>query len=366
MENKISIIPELDFYKVDGSFDKSELLQRIKEILQEGDSHNAESFNEQNWLWQYKNLPTHDVRIYLCYCENKIVGYYHVPIYEGVIDGEKKNFAMVQDVAVSTTMRGRGVFRKLAEFATDDLVNSDVNLIYTFPNQKSIHTFVKYNGYEQIYVYDSYLFPIDSAAILRSKLKLFGLENLAGWLADKYFDFKSTKLPKDFIVNTEDNFDEETIELFQSFNAKFFCHLNRTKNYLQWRFYEKPIGKHFLITLKNDSTPVAAAVFKLDEILGVKTAVLLDFAFDNEIQLIRLLHYAGKNDTSLFGEKVSMIFISCCCREFLQNKLYGFIKIPLRFSPRPLNLLIKNITENKDKVRNAENWLALLSDWDVL
>ena len=357
---------KLEFYKIDNSFDSEELLHRIREILHEGDSHNVENFSEKSWRWQYKNLPKRDARIYICACAGKIVGYYHVPVYEGAVGGERKNFAMVQDVAVSVSMRGRSVFRRLAEFATEDLINSGINLIYTFPNQKSIHTFLKYNGYQKIYAYDSYILPFDTSSVMKSKFKLFGLENLFGAVFDKYLDLRNLQPAKDFAVKTKERFDAPTAELFERFNSKFICHLERSADYLQWRFFEKPVGKHFLLTLENDSKTVAAAVFKLDEILETNTAVLLDFAFDDEIYLVQLLHFVRKNSDALFGEKVSMIFTAFCCQNFLQNKTYGFVKIPERFNPRPLNLLVRNITENENEVLNARNWLALLSDWDVL
>jgi len=358
--------PALEFQKITDSFDTSELLRQIKEILREGDSHNVESFSEKSWEWQYKNLPTRNAQIYVCTCERKIVGYYHVPVYEGIIDGEKKTLAMVQDVAVSRSMRGRSVFRKLAEFATDDLVNSGINLIYTFPNQKSIRTFLKYNDYQQVYTYDSYLLPLDTAAIIKSKLKLFGIENVAGFLADKYFDLRSRQLTKGFGVEAKNLFDEETGDLFRRFNAQFDCHLDRSADYLQWRFFEKPGGRHFLLTLQNDSQTTAAAVFKIDEILGTKTAVVLDYAFDDETHLVQLLYFARKNAASLFDEKISMIFTAFCCDKFLKAKTYGFIKIPQRYNPRPLNLLVRNNTEDEKKVFDRRSWLALLSDWDVL
>lgn len=362
----MSTEPALEFHKIDDSFDTDQLLRQIKEILLEGGSHNVESFSEKSWQWQYKNLPTRDARIYVCTCEQKIVGYYHVPIYEGVVSGQKKIFAMVQDVAVSRSMRGRSVFRKLAEFATDDLVNSDVNLIYTFPNQKSIHTFLKYNDYKQVYAYDSYILPLDTSAVIKSKLKLFGVEKVIGFLADSYFDFRSYGTGNGFEVKTRDRFDEETSALFERFNSKFDCHLNRSADYLQWRFFEKPGGRHFLVTLQNDSQIAAAAVFKIDEILGTKTAVVLDYAFESETHIAQLLHSVRKNAASLFDEEISMIFTAFCCGKFLQRKTYGFIKIPQRFNPRPLNLLVRNITEDDRKITNRQNWLALLSDWDVL
>lgn len=356
----------LEFYKIDNSFDTSELLQRIREILLEGDSHNVVSFSEKTWEWQYKKLPKHDARIYICACEGKIVGYYHVPVYEGVVGNEKKIFAMVQDVAISASMRGRSVFRKLAEFATNDLLDSDVNLIYTYPNQKSIHTFLKYNGYKQVYTYDSYVLPVKTATVIKSKIKLFGFENPVGFLADKYFDFRGGKLAKDFKVEKKDRFDDEAFELFRRFNSKFYCRLNRSADYLQWRFFEKPVGKHYLITLESNSKIYAAVVFKIDEILGASTAVMLDFAFENESHLAQLIHFVRKNVVSFFDEKIGMIFTAFCCDKFSPDKTCGFIKIPQRFNPRPLNLLVRNVTEDENEVLKARNWLALLSDWDVL
>jgi len=356
----------LEFQKIDDSFDASELLRQMKEILLEGDSHNVASFSKKTWEWQYKNLPTRDTRIYICTCDQKIVGYYHVPVYEGVINGQKKIFAMVQDVAISRSMRGRSVFRKLAEFATYDLINSDVNLIYTFPNQKSIHTFLKYNDYKQIYTYDSYLLPFDTSSVIKSRLKLFGFENVIGFLADKYFNFRSHKPSEGFEVKIKNRFDEKTSDLFERFNSKFYCHLNRSADYLQWRFFEKPGGKHFLMVLQCNLEITAAAVFKVDEILGTKTAVVLDYAFESEIHFAQLLYSVRKNAMSLFNEKISMIFTAFCCDKFLHNKTYGFIKIPQRFNPRPLNLLIKNVTEDEEIISDHRNWLALLSDWDVL
>src|SRR5256885_2644373 len=76
------------------------LLRCMKEILAEGDSHNAEVFDAALWNWQYKKLPAHQSAIYVCLDDGKIAGYYHVPFYEGIINEEKKKFGMVQDVAV--------------------------------------------------------------------------------------------------------------------------------------------------------------------------------------------------------------------------------------------------------------------------
>ncbi|MGB7925102.1 MAG: GNAT family N-acetyltransferase [Pyrinomonadaceae bacterium] len=363
--NDTSKASTLKFCRIDDSFNTGELARRIKEILIESDSHTARSFSERKWTWQYKELPGRDARIYVCLNEDRITAYYHVLVYEGVVGGEKRKFAMVQDVAVSAELRGQGVFRRLAQFADDDLVNSDVNLIYMFPNRKSIRTYLKYIGCEQIYTFDSYILPVDTATAIKSKIRLPGAGKLIGLVVDKYFDLRSVRMPANFKVNRQDYVDEETARFFQRFNERFLCHLNRTKDYLQWRFFEKPEGKHTLITLRDESRTLAAAVIKLDEILGARTAVVLDFAFEDDKHLLRLLHYVRRNAVALFDEKIGAIFISCCCAKLFADAKHGFIKIPLRFNPRPLHLLVKNISED-ERVFDRRNWIVALGDWDVL
>ena len=330
----------------------------------EGDSHNAENFSRENWIWQYEKLSSGEARIFVCEFEGKIVGYYHVPIYIGQIDGNLKKFAMVQDVAVSRSMRGQSVFRKIAEFATEDLVNSDINLIYTFPNDKSIHTFVKYNGYKQISVFDCFILPIRSADVLTAKLKLFGLEKIAGWFADKFIESLTKKISPKSKFEKIDFFDEKTAEFFIEFGRRFSVSLNRDAKYLNWRFFEKPSGKHVVIKMSRDEKISAVVVFKLDEILKTKTAVILDFAFTEKENFYELVNYLKKNAENIFGEKIGLIFTAVNCTEI--EAKYGFVKVPPKFNPRPLNLLVKNITEDEATVFDSKKWHAILSDWDVL
>ena len=163
------------------------MIEKVKGVLNEVHSHKALVFNTDFWTWQYRDLPTSTARVYAALVNQEIVGYYHVPIYEGLFDGEKKYLAMVQEVAVSREVRRQGVFRKLAEFATEDLLRSGIHLGYTFPNDRSIHTFLKYNGYTMVCTLETYILPVRSGDILRSKMNLFGMDKAAGYCTDLFF-----------------------------------------------------------------------------------------------------------------------------------------------------------------------------------
>ena len=81
--------------------------------------------------------------------------------------------------------------------------------------------------------------------------------------------------------------------------------------------------------------------------------------------MAKLIHYVKHKSTEIFHQQAAIIFTAFCCRDFLKKKKYGFIKIPQKFNPRNLNMLVKNISSNNSLIMNSENWFATLGDWDV-
>lgn len=365
MSSKTESAPSaLTFCRINAGERQEELLASIREILLEGDSHTAGIFNEDYWEWQYKNLPLREAAIYVCLEEEKIAGYYHVPFYEGVIDSVKKKFGMVQDVAVSKRLRGRGVFQQLASFATEDLLKQGIDLLYTFPNEKSIHTFLKYNGYSPVHTFDAFILPVKSALVIQSKVKLIGLEKIIGAAADVFFK-RSVRLKAGEKISVSTAFDDSTVEQFQKFSSRYPVHRARTKNYLIWRYAKKPASRHFVVSLTNRTETVAAAVFKNDKIFNAPALLLMDFAFDNEADFATLVHYARQHSKEISGEQAAIIFTAFCCSGFLKRKRYGFVRIPAKLNPRNLNMLVKNISAHENLVMTSSSWLATLGDWDV-
>ena len=365
MSSKTGSAPsELTFSAIESGAGSDELLESVKQILTEGGSHNASVFSRQHWEWQYKNLPGKRSGVYTCAYENKMAGYYHAPFYSGQINGERKLFAMVQDVAVNASLRGMGVFRKLAEYATDRLKSSGANLVYTFPNDKSIHTFLKYNGYHKVCSYDTFLLPVKCAKIIKSRFSLLGTEKLVGAMADIFFK-RNYRLGQGEEVNVLPGFDENSASFFNRFASSFPVSRIRDMEYLKWRYSDKPAGKHVILALSSAGKMKAAAVFKQDEIFGVSAAILLDFAFEEEKDMAKLVHYVKENSQKIFEQQPALIFTAFCCAKFLRNKKYGFVKVPEKTNPRLVNLLVKNISEKEALVTDAANWFATLGDWDV-
>ncbi|MEO8148181.1 MAG: GNAT family N-acetyltransferase [Bacteroidia bacterium] len=347
--------------------DFEQLMNVVAKVLRDGDSLHAEKYDMNKWRWKYYVMAYSEPRIYICKEGEEIIGYYHCPVYRGTVNGVAKKFAMVQDVGMSEAARGKGVFSKLATYATNDLKSSDINVLYTFPNDKSIHTFIKYNGYSKIQTLSTFILPVKFGNIIAAKIKLLGIEKLIGGVMDGVYSLKTPSLKNKFSIKLEEKITPEIVEVFLDFGKRFKITLTRDYDYLHWRFEQKPHGKHYFFTASEGEKIVAVAVISVEDLLGSKAAVIIDFAVrgDNDEAFAQLINHIRKNYKNYFDEPIGMFYTSTISNNETLFKKAGFIKIPERINPRALHLLGNNVSENEN-VLDAGNWNITLSEWDVL
>jgi GNAT superfamily N-acetyltransferase len=345
-----------------------QLLKEIHNILTEVGAHNVEIYNQAYWDWQYKQLPTGKSYVYAAWDGDKIIGYYHIPVYKCSINGEEKLIGNIQDVAVNPNYRGVGLFRKLAEFANEDLDKTDVDLIYTFPNDKSIRTFLKYNKFSTASAVPTYLRPINSGGILGGKVKLLGLEKVAGWFADGLINLFSKSVEiHDANVETITEISDEVESVFTEFSKPYRNHLIRDKAWLDWRYLKSIRGKHHLLCIREAGKLTAVLVLKEDEMLGNPALLIMDFAHlqGKQTSLLYLLDQVRKKKV-LEDVQSNLLFVSGITSLLSYLKQIGFYQIPEKVNPRVLNLLSRTSSELDEKpLLQEQNWLLTLGDWDV-
>lgn len=351
--------------------EEPQLMSAIKDIMEENSAHNLNNFDHKYWDWQYKKLPTHKTDVFVGRdSESNILAYYHVPYYTGKYNGGETNYAMIQDVAVSNQLRGQGLFSKIATFANQHIDDSQIKIIYTFPNHKSIHTFVKYNNFTVLSSLNAYILPLNIAQLIKSKLSLGGIENIFGKLFDLFWKVFSifSFLPKKYKIERHYSITENIAEVFEKYSYSFDFGLKKDKTYLDWRFIEKENQKNHIYTISdNDGITKACAILKEDEIKGIPCLLLMDLAYtldDGDEYFLRLMSNLRNNHQKYFGGKIGLIFTSLNVP--IERKFYkiGFFKIPQKINPRPLNLLIRS-NEGNPQIYNKEKWNVTLCDWDV-
>ena len=342
--------------------DRTKILRSIFLINQETGSHDKRGSEESMWEWQYERLPTRDSLVYVANCGEEIIGYYHIPIYEISVGKEIFKIGHIQSVAVLKNFRNRNVFQGLSAFANKD-ANKHVDLMYSFPNKKSIHTFKKYNEFRSVAELPIYFLPLDTSKLIESKFSFFGFQNLIGFLIDKIFGLMTKKLGNKETILFINEIDKKVERIFNQFNMNHYIGLIRNKEFLLWRYMNSPKGKYRLIGLKSDEDLTAVAVLKEEIIFSCKCLILMDMAFKDIKDLQKLLTNLNKINLDKRG---SFILVSGLFSDIEKLIMCGFVRIPRKLIPRKLNLIARWTNNPKrDDIFDYSSWLITLGDWDV-
>jgi hypothetical protein len=343
-------------------------MEAMRAILVETGGHNAERYDRAYWDWQYRQLPTGKAQVYVAWHGERIVGYYHIPVYDCVIDGADRRIGNIQDVAMLAEHRGQGTFRDLALFANAGAdASPDVDLIYTFPNVRSIHTFLKYNAFQRLITYPTFVMPLDAAAIAGRKVPVLG--HVAGAVGGGLLSLLRSKPKLRGSVSVSDNADAQVASVFHGFSGRYRCHLKRDVNWLNWRYAHSPRGRHWFIASRINDQAVAAVVVKVDAMFGSPALVVMDMAHSTsqEPELRALLAHICRRHSELIGTSCHLAFYAGQSELNSGLRSLGFIEVPARFNPRLLNLLVRDTGGvAQTSFTDASSWTVTLGDWDVL
>jgi len=339
------------------------LIKTIKKIKIETKSHNHHLDKLSVWIKKYKLLPSKKSHVYLAKQKKEIIGYYHIPTYDFFINKKKYKIGSIQDVAVLKKYRKKNIFKKLSNFAIFNTLKY-LDLMYTFPNKKSIHTFLRYGKFNHLTKLPFYIHPIKSINLLKSKFNFFGLSFVA-LLVDFYFNLFSSKVSKNEKIIVINKLDKNVINLFNEFSKRHKIHLKRNSQFLNWRYGGFTKSPYKMIALKKESQLMALAIIKIDKIFGCNGIIVMDFAYSQLSDLKKiLLNMKNLKIPSL--KKASFILLSALTIEIKKFGNLGLLRIPSFLVPRNLNLLFKSKSKFINNfLKYKKSWLVTLSDWDV-
>ena len=337
------------------------------EILAETGGQKGPSFGPALWEWQYVRGERAALIVVAEGEGGKLCGYYHVPLVNLQIHGRAVLGAMVQDVATLAAYRGQGVFRDMGACALASMHARGVGMIYTFPNHRSLPSFVRNHDYTVIARVPVRIRPLDVGAVLRSRLGALGtlLGAPATWL-HRALAVRAGLPRGGEVVVPLDPPGPEIDAVARAFAAQVPAALDRTARYLRWRFFDKPTREYHLWGLTRAGRLRAYVATRQAPLFGSTCAMVMDLGCDpgEEDALLRLL------DARLDAERTAgaALAVMMGIHPFLpQLASAGFVRVPERFTPRPFNLLGKIIDPSLPAdVLDAAGWMITLADWDVM
>lgn len=244
------------------------------------------SFNKEldykEWKWNYDENICEDKYIKLMWDSDLLAGHYAMLPTKMKIYDDYYTTGLSMTTMTCPEYKKQGIFVKLAQALYEDNYNK-IPIIYGFPNNNSLHGFVKYLGWS--HALDIVMYSCDSY----------------------YVDSKDG----DMNIKVVSELDERVDDLFKNIESKYNIIVPRNKKYLHWRYKSNPKHKYYYMVYEKNNNYLGYCIYKIFEDQDNKACDLVDIlAINNStyekllISLINLMNSKSiKNVNAWFTNK---------------------------------------------------------------
>jgi len=213
--------------------DSAAVVACMKSVFEET-STNSAAFSTALWEWQYSRAQASIVL--LAEDEGRVCGYYHAVLLEVRHHGASRLAAMVQDVGVVASHRRAGLFRSMGGCALEEMKSRGVDFIYTFPNHRSLPSFVRNHGYTVVAKVPAYLKVLDLGSLFSQQLGFKRAEMPKGGAGEEtaWQDHQGRRVFR--LATAPPAIDS----IARDFARGVPIALVRSSSYLAWRFLDHP------------------------------------------------------------------------------------------------------------------------------
>ena len=323
---------------------------------------NGSSKNEENIKWQFLNNT--EKKSAALIAKNKISGKV-AGIYAMAFVKFRMGDAIVlgsqsMDTMIDHDYRGSGLFFELANEAYKR-AKGEVDLVYGFPNK---HSFKGFKKLLKWHVLDPLPFLIKP---LRTKYFTSRIKYLK-FLPDISLSPFSYRKDKRYRIEESAVFPNDVNLVWAKFSESFSVSVNRDKEYLDWRFNQKPNENYKIAHCYLDETYQGFIIYTVKGKHGGKIGYIMDLIYDpqEEQAASTLLNYAINH---IKKEKADCI-LNWCLEHSPNYKVYKrkrFFDLPEKFRPielhfgaRPFNLKYEHL------IKNRSNWYLSYADSDTV
>lgn len=304
---------------------------KILELFQ---STFGKPMSEAYWKWRFIDNPENKVMIKLMWDGETLAGHYAVSPLTLKVNNEKIVAALSMTTMTHPDYSGRGIFTQLAEtLYQDETKKSGLKAVLGFPNSNSHYAFIK-------------------------NLKWVDLEQIPTFSIDMS-QIKPSKTDDIIITNS---FNESHINAQYSVTNNFKIKINKSFDYLNWRYINNPINKYEIFELKNNDLSYYA-VTKVFSSFNVKNKFevdILELCFpDDQDSLVQLLNsikeYYKKHDLL----KINTWLPLNCNKHLLLEKLGFLNSTPITYSG------IRILDSNYNMLDQSKDWNYSMGDSDI-
>ena len=270
------------------------------------------------------------------------------------------------DTLTDKRHRSKGLFIKLASKIEEEERMKNNELVYGFPNENSVHGFVKKLGFNYFGEVPILIKPFRITYFLNKILKRketdYSQSNCSILIP------RPPGLKKNFEIKEIEEFDEKYNELYKSVVSQIPIGVNRNAEYMNWRYIAKPGEMYARYGLYENNRLSGVVVFALKYKHGGKIGYLMEFLYhpENKQAGKYLLKFCSQ---TLKKNNADLILAWCYDHSFNYDciRKSGYYKFPEKFRPQKLGVIAKVLnSKNTKDIYNIKNWYLSYSDSDTV
>lgn len=323
-------------------------------------------------VWQYKQNPAGQPIIHLAESSQGIVGYYALmPIRMRI-----RNKICIEIYSLETMThpdyRGQGIFTILGKENYKLAARRGFHFLYGFTNRNAHPIVVNKLDWRDLYNgIPLWVKPLNLESIIRKRLVdnrlVAGLGSKFGKIAMNILYRPMQNKPKYSI--TEVSYFDERFNLLWEETSNDGVMVVRDKEYLTWRYLEKPGEKYAIFIVEREEKLLGYMILKCTERFNLQIGFIMDLlTVSGEPQIARDLI---STSVSYFEQK-RMDMVGCLMLPgtvYLRNlKEAGFMKVPKKLLPQDMYLGVCNFTSQYPSsfLFDPNNWFITWGDHDAV
>jgi hypothetical protein len=340
-----------------------EELEKYRQCFLENGSD--KSLQLLKWFHQ-KNLPGIQSIYYALTNEKEIAAIYtYLPVKLKLMN--ETVIAMQSfDTLTDHRHRGKGLFIKLASRLEKEESAKQIELVYGFANENSVHGFIKKLGFTYFGDVPFLIKPFRVSYFIK---KIF-LKNKGETAGSNCIINAPQKLilKNDVVIEELKKFDIGYDALWQKIKNNISIGVNRDSTYMNWRYVEKPGENYMKYRLFKNGSLEAVIIFTLKNKHDGRIGYLMEilYAPGSEREGLQLLKFGSK---ILKRNKADLTLAWCLPHSYNYNchKKAGFYNFPEKFRPLKLSMIVKKLnTTHEEEIYNVKNWFFSYSDSDTV
>lgn len=348
-------------------FDHAENLPQQRDLFKDcfPETNGEVIQEEKHYKWKFHSFPSSVPSWeYACYASSEMVGYYAALPYRYKIGEKITQAGMVCDVMTSSKQRGKGIFTKMGNYATNKL-SSEVPFTMGYPIRKEVIPGHLKVGWKIPFSMPLYMKFIRLDTVLRTR-KLGFLSPFANVLISMYNGIVKSKRNKKYSITLTSSI--SAVKGYDAFTKKWSTSvpnaLVKDLPFAIWRYGAPERSYQFLSIYNETGGMVGFLSFRKIIKEGVPSFGIVDYMVlpdykDCHGLINKVLINCAKK------ENVEAIMTMMSKGSAAEYQLYknGFFKSPFVFQ-----LIIKNLTHefSDEELFNEKNWHLMWVDSDDL